>query len=198
MTKILMLYDEITPALAKEFVGQMAKLSPTAEVTVAVNSPGGSVPAGDAIALALDRHRGPVTARVDALAASAASFICMFADRITLAAGAYLMVHCPYATMAGTADDLSSAAAVLKGIEKRYCATYAARSGMAETEVLEMMKTETWLSAADAVRLNFADGIDAELALARTISPLALKFRNTPQEVRCMAGIRPNFWRALL
>ena len=55
------------------------------------------------------------------------------------------MIHCPWATMAGTADDLENTAATLRGIERRYCSTYAARSGMAEAEVMRMMRAETWL-----------------------------------------------------
>ena len=33
------------------------------------------------------------------------------------APGSFLMIHCPYATMAGTADELTNAAAVLRAIE---------------------------------------------------------------------------------
>ena len=93
MTKVLLLYDEITPTGAKEFVREITKLSPTAEITIAINSPGGSVPAGDAIAAAIDRHKGPTTCRIDGVAASAACYIAMFCDRIVMASGSFLMIH---------------------------------------------------------------------------------------------------------
>ena len=127
------------------------------------------MPAGDAIAAAIDRHKGTTTCRIDGVAASAASFIAMFADRIVMARGSFLMIHCPWATMAGTADDLESTAGTLRGIERRYCRTYAARSGMPEAEVMRMMKAETWLDAARAVELGFADEIDAALARAAAV-----------------------------
>ena len=117
--KVLLLYDEITQASAKEFVRELTKLSPTAEVTIAINSPGGSVPAGDAIAAVIDRHKGTTTCRIDGVAASAASYIAMFASRIVMARGSFLMVHCPWATMAGTADDLESTVGTLRAIEAR-------------------------------------------------------------------------------
>ena len=188
MTTVLPLYDEITPALAKEFVREMTKLPATAEVTIAINSPGGSVPAGDAIAAAIDRHKGTMTCRIDGVAASAASFIAMFADRVVMARGAFIMIHCPWATMAGTADDFTNTAGTLREIERRYCSTYSVRSGMAEAEVMQLMQAETWLPAARAVELGFADEIDAALARAATVSAAVLKFRHVPMEIRAMAG----------
>lgn len=194
MTKVLYLYDEITPALAKDFVAQMAKLRPDEPVIVAVNSPGGSVPAGDAIALALDRHRGPTTARIDALAASAASFVCCFADRVVAARGSFFMFHEPHVSMTGArADDLEGAAATLRSITSRYAATYSARSGQPESEIRRLMALETWLTAEQATQVGFVDELDVELALARKVAPLALSYRNTPSEIRAMAGARPNF-----
>ena len=98
------------------------------------------------------------------------------------------MIHCPWATMAGTADDLESTAGTLRGIERRYCATYATRSGMPEGEVMRMMRAETWLTAERAVELRFADEIDGTLARARTVSKAVLRFQRVPMEVRAMAG----------
>ena len=118
MTKVLLLYDEISPAGAKAFVSEITKLSPTAAVTIAINSPGGSVPAGDAIAAAIDRHRGTTTVRIDGVAASAASYIAMFCDRIVMARGSFLMLHWPFVSMVGTADDLTNTAAALRASER--------------------------------------------------------------------------------
>ena len=59
---------------------------------------------------------------------------------------------------------------------------------MPETEVLRLMKAETWLDAARAVELGFADEIDAALARAATVSAAVWKFRHAPTEVRAMAG----------
>ena len=92
----------------------------------------------------------------------------MFADRIVMARGSFLMIHCPCATMAGTADDLESTAGTLRGIEAPLLPPpTAARSGMAEAEVMRMMRAETWLPAERAVELGFADAIDGALARAK-------------------------------
>ena len=146
--KTVLLYDEISPAGAKEFVRELAKLSPTAAVTIAINSPGGSVPAGDAIAAAIDRHRGPTTARIDGVAASAASYVAMFCDRVVMSKGSFLMIHEPFASMVGGADELEGAARTLRVISARYAVAYAARCGADEAKVRQWMKRETWFDAA--------------------------------------------------
>ena len=188
MTKVLLLYDEITPAGAKEFVREITKLSPTAEVTIAINSPGGSVPAGDAIAAAIDRHKGTTTCRIDGVAASAASYIAMFADRVIMSKGSFIMIHEPYATMVGGAAELENAAKVLRGISARYATAYAARSGQDEATVRGWMTAETWFGAAAAVEAGFADEIDAALARAKAVSRAVLQYTRIPSEVRAMAA----------
>ena len=59
-------------------------------VNVRVNSPGGDVFDGVAIHSLLARHPGTVTAYVDGLAASAASFIMLAGDRIVSARNAFV------------------------------------------------------------------------------------------------------------
>lgn len=197
MTKVLLLYDEITPALAKDFVGQMSKLAPMEPVAIAINSPGGSVPAGDAIALAIDRHAGPTTAQTVGIAASAASFLAMFCDRLVMAPESFLMLHNPYVEMlAGDAKKVSNVAKELAEMESRYARTYALRSAQPEADVRRMMDNETWLSATHAVELGFADAIDSALETAKTVAKAVLKFKRTPIEVRAMAGDRVNFERS--
>ena len=62
-----------------------------------------------------------------------------------------MMIHCPFVTMVGTADDLTTTAVTLRAIEARYCSAYSLRSGQDAAKVRKMMVKETWLSAAQAV-----------------------------------------------
>ena len=80
-----------------------------------------------------------------------------------------MMIHCPWATMAGTADDFENTAGTLREIERRYCSTYAVRSGMPEAEVLTLMKAETWFTAEQAIQAGFADEIDDAIARAKAV-----------------------------
>ncbi|NVK20639.1 MAG: ATP-dependent Clp protease proteolytic subunit [Methylocystaceae bacterium] len=65
------------------------------DVTVRVNSYGGSPYEGEAIRAAFEAHKGRITVIVGGVAASAASLMIMSADRIEMTAGSFLMIHKP-------------------------------------------------------------------------------------------------------
>ncbi|MFD6735926.1 ATP-dependent Clp protease proteolytic subunit, partial [Micromonospora aurantiaca] len=83
----VMLYDEIGGWLgctADEFIADLRGVtSPT--LRVRINSPGGSVYEGIAIANALRSHPANVVVQVDSIAASIASVIAMAGDRVEMA-----------------------------------------------------------------------------------------------------------------
>src|SRR5690348_8855388 len=78
-----------------------------------INSEGGSVFDGLAIYNALRNHSKPVTAYIDALAASAASFIAMAASRIVIAKNASMMIHDAIGFAYGNAADMRALAELL-------------------------------------------------------------------------------------
>ncbi len=124
-----------------------------------VNSPGGSVFAARAIEQALREHKSSIVAHIDGVAASAASFLIMAADTIQMAPGAFVMIHKAWTMAYGNADDLSKTAALLEQVDGSLVKTYAARSGQSEERIATMMAAETWLDAAQAVDLGFANSI---------------------------------------
>jgi ATP-dependent protease ClpP protease subunit len=73
------------------------------DIDVFVNSPGGNVWEGLAIANVLSKHPAQVHAHVDGLAASAASVITSAADMVTMGKGAMMMIHSPWSLTAGNA-----------------------------------------------------------------------------------------------
>lgn len=127
------------------------------DVTVRLNSPGGSVFQGIAIHSLLSSHEGKVTIMIDALAASAASVIACAGDTVIMAPGAQFMVHDPSDITWGDADDHRRAAAALDSIARSAANIYAMKSGKAVDDCLAMMSVETWLGADDAIAAGFAD-----------------------------------------
>src|SRR5699024_7627111 len=103
----LVFYSEITDAEAERTVSVL-RAAPNADVTVRINSPGGSVAAGLAIYNAL-RTRKP-TVYIDGVAASIASLIAMAGASIVAAANALIMVHDPWGTLTGNARDFRKTA----------------------------------------------------------------------------------------
>lgn len=186
----IVLYEAIGEgdATAKAVLVALGKAKPNDAVTVAINSPGGSVWEGEAIYNALKRHKGRVVCRVDGLAASAASYIMCAADEIVMAPGTHLMIHSPMARAGGNQEDLRDIIDKLEIMERQYARVYAQRSGQDEPKVREWMKAETWFTAEQAIQAGFADRIDDAMAMAAMIPGdfQRLGYRHVPVAVKAL------------
>lgn len=128
-----------------------------ADVTVRINSYGGSVVAGTAIHTMLAMHSGKVIAQIDGYAMSMASVIAMAADEIQISEIGGFMIHSPWSFAAGNADELRKEADVLDGMEASLVNAYHSKTGIDKTELAQMLKDETWIYADEAVERGFAD-----------------------------------------
>lgn len=121
-------------------------------LTVYINSDGGSVPAGIAIANMIARHSGKTIGVIDGWAASAASVIFLSCDELHMPVNTFLMIHKPAMTIQGNADDLLRGIDVLDtiqaGIEKTYQAK--AREDITPDMIHAAVDAETWYTAEEA------------------------------------------------
>lgn len=124
-----------------------------------INSPGGDVFDGRAIATAISQHPSNVIAHVDGLAASAASYVAIAAKRVEMAPGAFMMIHKAWTLAFGNAEDLLSTAALLEKIDGSLAADYAKKTGKSVAQVEKWMSAETWFTAEEAVTEGFADSV---------------------------------------
>ncbi|CAE6810945.1 ATP-dependent Clp protease proteolytic subunit [Paraburkholderia aspalathi] len=182
------IYDEIGfwGTDAKTFVSQLDKAAASAaEVVVAINSPGGDVFDAFAIYNALRRYAGRVTARIDGVAASAASLVAMAGDRIVMPENAMLMIHNPWTVALGTASDLRATADSMDKARDGILAAYRNKSGKSDEELTAMLDAETWMTAAEAKEAGFADEIEAPVKLAATArsADLLARFQSAPSSV---------------
>jgi ATP-dependent protease ClpP protease subunit len=101
----IVIYDEIGAfgIPAKVFLDELKALGSVPELTVRINSPGGSVFDGVAIYNALKRHDAAITVWIDGIAASIASMIAMAGDEVVMPENAMLVLHDPSGLVAGTA-----------------------------------------------------------------------------------------------
>lgn len=167
------LYDEIGPAYyglldAKWMVDELAKAGGQ-DIELRINSPGGSVFDGQAMYTALAGYGGKVTAHVDSIAASAASFVAMAAGKIQIAENAMVMIHNACGFAMGDAGDMRQTADLLDKIDAGLVAQYAARTKQTEEQIREWMAAETWMDAKEAVDRGFADEIGTPLAVKACI-----------------------------
>lgn len=152
---------------AKDFVREIAALDVT-EMTVRINSFGGSVADGIAIFNAIKRHKATVTTIVDAVAASIASLIAMAGDEIQMAENALLMIHAPWLDwVSGNANQLRDYAEMLDTYSDAMATSYAVRSGD-KAGALALLKDgkDHWYTAAEAEAAQLIDTIVSAVPIA--------------------------------
>lgn len=144
----------------KAFMAALQEIS--GPVTLRINSPGGSVFGAQAMVAAMRGHPEPITARVDALAASAASVIAAEAAALEVVPGAMLMVHKAWGMAIGNEADMRQTADLLAKIDLQIAETYARRGGGDAADWMARMAAETWFSAQEAVEAGLADRLVEE------------------------------------
>lgn len=157
----VLLYDEIGywGTEAKDFAQQINALD-VSTINLRVNSPGGDVYDGIAILNALRAHPAVVNVIVDGIAASAASFIAMAGDTITMARNSEMMIHDARGFAMGNAATMAKIASMLDRTSNNIASIYAERAGGETTDWRAAMKAETWYSAQEAVDAGLADKVD--------------------------------------
>ena len=142
----------------KSFVSEYRKISPNADITINLNSPGGSVNSAMTIRNLLAQHKGKITCNVLGWAASAATFITSLANvHVRMMQGSFLMIHNPLNVAMGNQHALRKQADNLELIADSMARIYADKSGMDINEIKRLMDAETWFSAEDAVKCHLAD-----------------------------------------
>lgn len=129
------------------------------DITVNIASNGGDVFAASEIYSVLKGVSQNVTVNIQGLAASAASVIAMAGDTVNISPTAQIMIHKAMSGVQGNADDLDHEAQVLNGIDQSIANAYELKTGMSQTDIIQLMSNETWMTAQDAVDKGFADNI---------------------------------------
>jgi ATP-dependent Clp protease protease subunit len=135
----------------KEFSGQ--------DLTVWIDSYGGSVFAGASIYNALKEHKGKVVVKVDGKAMSAASVIAMAGDEVHMSPVAVIMIHNPLTGAYGDMHDLRKVADILDTVKESIVNAYVNKTGKTSNEISAMMDDETWMSSNVAAKNGFADSV---------------------------------------
>lgn len=154
--------DEVTP---KQFNEDLAALGDIKSLKLRINSPGGDVFAAAAIHNALKNHPATVTAYVDGLAASAASVVAMAGDKVVMPKTAMMMIHNPSMIAWGDAREMRDAAEILDKVRDTIIAAYEAKTGLDRAKLINLMNSETWMTANEAEEMGFADEVDEQTAV---------------------------------
>jgi len=144
------------PSFSAEEVAQ--SIPPGAkEATVRINSPGGSLAEGLAIYNYLRDHPATITTIVDGVAASAASIVMLAGDIRQVHTGSVVMVHNPWTSAIGNADELRQTAETLDEFGEAMIGIYTSRTGQSEETIRNLLKNETYMRGSTALKMGFAD-----------------------------------------
>ena len=146
--------DEISPKQFREELN-----SGSGNITVWINSYGGDVFAAAQIYNMLKEYPHKVTTRIDGIAASAASVICMAGDTVEISPVGAIMIHNPALGIFANSDEMKAAIRVLDEIKETIINAYEIKTKLSREKISKLMDAETWFSAKKALELGFVDKI---------------------------------------
>lgn len=128
----------------------------TPNLTVRINSYGGSVSEGLAIYSLLSEFKGHVKTIVDGFACSAASVIFMAGAERVVPENGLLMIHNAWTEARGDSNAMKKVAEDLEKITQPSVNIYVSKTGLPEEKVKEMMDREEWITSKEAYELGFS------------------------------------------
>lgn len=143
---------------AKDFIQALNDIEET-NIVLHINSPGGDVFDARAIATAIKQHKATVTAQIDGLCASAATYISAACASVSMADGGFYMIHEGWTMAIGNKSDMRSTADLLEKVDNSILNDYAKKTGLDRDQLHAWMQAETWFDATEAKEHGFIDSI---------------------------------------
>ncbi len=216
----LLIYGNIGPSYwddesvtAKQLIAELKDVDGK-DLTVRINSVGGSVADGIAIFNALRRHSGAVTVEIDAVAYSAASLIAMAGETVIMADNGLLMIHAPMSWASGNAQQMRKQADILDKYADAMTNAYIRDGGPDKADIEGWLKDgdDHYFTASEALDLGLiddttdsvdiaacADGIDFRNFKSPTLAampaatlPTSRKDKTMPEKKTPKAGAEPT------
>lgn len=167
-------------------------------LNIFINSPGGSVFEADAIYAQLERWKGEKVAYIDGIAASAASYVALAADRVVTAKHAKWLIHNASTvifdafTAAKLRDFAERTAAELDKYSASIAEIYVAKTGKTSAAVLAQMDKDELMTAAEALDFGLTDSVATfdEDNAPPAPDPAAVAARARVQAFRAMQSFR--------
>lgn len=162
--RIIMCSGQVNTAMAEVIKMELYYLEaedPTADITMYINSPGGSVVDGMAIYDAMQYIKPDVCTIVNGLAASMGSLLLMAGakgKRFSLP-NAEIMIHQPSGGSEGKASDMEISWEHMKRTKEKLHNLYVKHTGRSLEEIKAAMDRDNWLTPQEAVDFGLIDAI---------------------------------------
>lgn len=183
---------ELCGVSAKSFLADLKALpSSVSTVRIHVNSRGGDAFDALAIANALRQYGARIEILIEGVCASAATVITCAGDDIQMADNALFMMHRSRTGEYGTSDDLRAMAEALDRVDDAIIATYRWVSPLSPAAVKDLMVTETWMGANEALEAGFVTNVVSGLKVSATLDRRVLNTIPERYRVRAEAFVTP-------
>ena len=154
------------------------------DVTIHVNSGGGDAFDANTMAETLRGYSGGSTTIIEGIAASAASYFALTADRVFMSESALMMIHNPYSCVMGDADDMRHGADFLDKVKQTIVNQYVRKTGRDEKDISALMDDETWFTAKDALEMGLVDELTQVEPVENKIDLSCVdKYKNAPKDL---------------
>ena len=162
--RIIILGSEVKDSNANEITGQLLLLAaedPEKDITLYINSPGGSVTAGMAIYDTMMLVEPDVATTAMGLAASMGQFLLTAGAPGKRAAlpHARILMHQPSAGVGGTAADIAIQADMLERSKREMAELIAQHTGQDVERIIADSDRDRWFTAAEALEYGFIDKV---------------------------------------
>ncbi len=162
--RIIILGSEVRDTNANEITAQLLLLAaedPDKDITLYINSPGGSVTAGMAIYDTMTLIEPDVATTAMGLAASMGQFLLTAGTPGKRAAlpHARILMHQPSAGVGGTAADIAIQADMLNQSKQEMAELIAQHTGQTVERIIADSDRDRWFTAAEALEYGFIDKV---------------------------------------
>lgn len=160
-------YNDVTPEscldLMRELRNAAANLRASnyhkIPIVLHVMSNGGEAFPALAVADQMNQIGWPVESVIEGLCASAGTFIALAAGTCHIQRNAFMLIHSLSAGFDGTLQQVQDHTAMLDRLNEQITSFYVAHTATDREKIIELMKRDSWLSAAEAVKAGIVDGV---------------------------------------
>jgi len=137
------------------------KIQDGEDITVYINSPGGSVFTGYAIynLLLEKKNTNNVTIKIIGLAASIASIIAQASHKTLIAKTASFLIHNPFSIAVGDAEAFKKQGKTLDEITNQLVEVYKSKSNLSDEDLKKIMNEDRIMNSKDAKKYKLVDAI---------------------------------------
>ena len=162
--RVIMLDTEVSEHTASLLVAQMLFLeseNPDKDISLYINSPGGSVTAGMAIYDTMQYVPNDIVTVGIGMAASMGQFLLSSGTKGKRYAtpNTRVLLHQPLGGFGGTASDIQTQAELIMSMKKQLATLTAAQTGKSVEQIMQDGDRDRWFTAEEALEYGFIDHI---------------------------------------